>query len=238
MTTRHPRQARQRLIVAMDVADRAGLSRLCKTLAGSIGMAKVGKQLFTAMGPAAIELVAGQSLGVFLDLKFHDIPNTVAQAVRAARQHGVDLLTVHALGGSDMVAAACEARSGDPKPYIIAVTLLTSMDAGDLRQLGIHGGPAEVVERLGRLALDAGADGLVCSGHEAAKLRSSFGPEPILITPGIRPAGSGSDDQARVVTPARAVADGADYLVIGRPITAAIDPAAAAAAVAEELEVT
>jgi len=238
LTTGHPLQARQRLIVAMDVADRAGLSRLCKALAGSIGMAKVGKQLFTAVGPAAIELAASEGLGVFLDLKFHDIPNTVAQAVRAARQYGVDLLTVHALGGNDMVAAACEERGNDTKPAIIAVTLLTSMDAGDLRQLGIHGGPAEVVERLGKLALDAGADGLVCSGREVARLRSSFGPDPILITPGIRPTGSGSDDQARVVTPAKAVADGADYLVIGRPITAAEDPAAAAVAVVEELEVT
>jgi orotidine-5'-phosphate decarboxylase len=236
LTTRHPREARQRIIVAMDVADRAAMDRLCEILAGSIGMAKVGKQLFTAMGPAAVESLTGAGLGVFLDLKYHDIPNTVAQAVRASRQYGVEFLTVHALGGGDMVSAACEARGDDGRPAIIAVTLLTSMDSGNLQELGIHGEPREVVERLAQVALDAGADGLVCSGREVAGLRARFGPAPVLITPGIRPAGSGKDDQARVVTPAAAVSEGADYLVIGRPITAAEDPAAVVEALVVELE--
>ncbi len=169
-----------------------------------------------------------------MDLKLHDIPNTVAGAIRALLPLNVAMLTVHAAGGAAMIAAAvAAAATGESRPKILAVTVLTSLDALALSETGIAGGTKQQVLRLARLALDAGADGLVCSAHELSVLRDAFGPDPILVVPGIRPAGSAAGDQARVMTPEQAVAAGATYIVVGRPITEASNPAAAAAAIAK-----
>ncbi|MDE2199976.1 MAG: orotidine-5'-phosphate decarboxylase, partial [Rhodospirillales bacterium] len=174
---------------------------------------------------------------VFLDLKLHDIPNTVAGAVRAVLPLRPHMLTLHASGGAAMIAAARDAAAaaGSARPRLLAVTVLTSLDAAALNETGIAGGPRQQVLRLARLALAHGADGLVCSAHEVAMLRDAFGPGPVLVVPGIRPAGAPTGDQARTMTPREAAAAGADWLVVGRPITAAADPAAAAAAIAAEL---
>jgi orotidine-5'-phosphate decarboxylase len=170
---------------------------------------------------------------VFLDLKLHDIPNTVAGAVRSLAPLGVEMLTIHAGGGAAMVAAASDAAAKAKKPpKILAVTVLTSLDASALSETGVAGGTTQQVLRLARLALANGADGLVCSAHEISQLRDAFGEKPILVVPGIRPAGSALGDQARVMTPEQAVTAGADYIVVGRPITKAADPAGAAAAIA------
>jgi len=170
---------------------------------------------------------------VFLDLKLHDIPNTVAGAIRALAPLGAKMLTIHAAGGPAMVAAAADAAAQfENGPKILAVTVLTSLDARALSDIGVAGGTTQQVLRLARLALAAGADGLVCSAHEIAVLRDAFGAKPILVVPGIRPAGAALGDQARVMTPEQAVAAGADYIVVGRPITNTPDPAAAAAAIA------
>jgi orotidine-5'-phosphate decarboxylase len=195
---------------------------------------KLGLEYFLANGPAGLDAAAGAPL--FLDLKLHDIPNTVAGAVRALLPLKVQMLTVHAGGGGAMVAAAAKAASeGTARPKILAVTVLTSLDAAALAETGVAGGTTQQVLRLARLALDNGADGLVCSAHEIAPLRDAFGPKPILVVPGIRPAGSATDDQARVMTPEQAVRAGADYLVVGRPIFSAPDPAASAAAIAASI---
>ncbi|MBW1810536.1 MAG: orotidine-5'-phosphate decarboxylase [Deltaproteobacteria bacterium] len=232
-----PDSARQRIIVALDVADEEQLVGLVNKLLGQVGFVKIGKELFTALGPKAVELVINSGLKVFLDLKYHDIPNTVAGAVQAAARLGVDMLTVHASGGSSMLrAATAAAQESQKKPAIIAVTVLTSLSDPDLVDLGIKGSPEEVVQRLAGLALESGVDGLVNSPREVARLRSRFGKKPLLITPGVRPAGSAADDQTRIATPQRAVADGADYLVIGRPITKAADPAEAVARIVAEME--
>ena len=232
-----PGSARQRIIVALDVADEELLIGLVDKLAGQVGLVKIGKELFTALGPKAVEVVKSKGLKVFLDLKYHDIPNTVAGAVKAAARLGVDMLTVHASGGSSMLkAAAAAARESQSRPAIIAVTMLTSLGDSDLVDLGINGGPDEVVERLAGLALESGVDGLVNSPREIVRLRSRFGKQPLMITPGVRPAGSAADDQTRIATPQKAVADGADYLVIGRPITKASDPAEAVTRIVADLE--
>jgi orotidine-5'-phosphate decarboxylase len=189
---------------------------------------KVGKELFTAAGPALVEQLATRGFGVFLDLKFHDIPNTVAAACRAAARLGVWMLNVHASGGRAMLAAARDAIPvGLDAPRLIAVTLLTSMEQSDLNELGISGTPDQVVLRLAALTNACGLDGVVCSAREAAAVRAQCGDGFALVTPGIRPADAASDDQQRIATPAGAIRAGATYLVIGRPITRAPDPLAA-----------
>lgn len=232
-----PTTAAARLAVALDTQDQAQAGAWACALAGRVGVAKIGLELFAAAGPPAVAAVRGSGLPVFLDLKLHDIPNTVAGAVRSASRLGVAMLTVHAAGGAAMVAAAREAAeaAGTGRPMILAVTVLTSLSAADLAATGVDDDPAPQVLRLARLAVAAGADGLVCSPLEVAPLRAALGPSVPLVVPGIRPSGSATDDQARVMTPAEAVAAGADWLVIGRPVTRAPDPAAAAEAIAASL---
>jgi len=225
----------KRLIAAIDTPDAAMACSLVQDVAPHCALIKFGLEFFVANGPAG--LPAGQAAPIFLDLKLHDIPNTVAGAVRAILPLGVRMLTIHAAGGAAMVAAAVEAaaKAGTARPKILAVTVLTSLDAAALSATGVAGGPTQQVLRLARLALDAGADGLVCSAHEIAVLRDAFGAEPILVVPGIRPAGAASADQARVMTPEQAVAAGADYIVVGRPITGAPDPGEAARLIAASI---
>jgi orotidine-5'-phosphate decarboxylase len=218
-----------RIIVALDYPDQKQALGFVDKTSPDLCKLKVGKELFTRSGPQFVELLVGQGFDVFLDLKFHDIPNTVRQAVYAASQLGVWMVNVHALGGRSMLEAAREGVEmiGVNRPYLIAVSLLTSMSASDLRQLGIEQEPQAFVERLARLAIDSGLDGLVCSPREIRGLRQQLGESPLLVTPGIRPAGSADDDQQRVATPQQAVEDGASYLVIGRPITQHPNPAEA-----------
>ncbi|MFH1496071.1 MAG: orotidine-5'-phosphate decarboxylase [Pseudomonadota bacterium] len=197
---------------------------------------KVGKELFTAAGPAWVEQLVSRGYGVFLDLKFHDIPHTVAQACKAAASLGVWMVNVHALGGRAMMNAAREALDSLPKrPKLIAVTVLTSMGSNDLADLGISEEPQQLVRRLARLAQECRLDGVVCSAQEAALLRQDLGANFCLVTPGIRPASASQDDQKRIMTPADALSAGADYLVIGRPITQAADPLQALQAIAQEI---
>jgi orotidine-5'-phosphate decarboxylase len=214
-----------RVIVALDLPDAAGALAFAERLDPSLCRVKVGKELFTAAGPALVRELVGRGFGVFLDLKFHDIPNTVAAACRAAAALGVWMFNVHASGGQAMLQAARSAvPRSDTAPKLIAVTLLTSMGENDLQDIGMSGTPAEAVARLARLSKLAGLDGVVCSAQEAASLRAMCGTDFKLVTPGIRPADAVADDQHRIVTPAAAIAQGADYLVIGRPITRAADP--------------
>ncbi|MDB5383348.1 MAG: pyrF, partial [Rhodospirillales bacterium] len=197
------------------------------------GLLKIGLELFCAMGPPAV----ARPVPVFLDLKLHDIPNTVAGAVRSLLPLAPAMLTLHASGGAAMISAARDAaeRAGAARPMLLAVTVLTSMDAAALRETGVADDPAAQVLRLARMAMAAGADGLVCSPREVAMLRDALGEAPFLVVPGVRPTGSDAGDQARTATPAEAVAAGADWIVIGRPITGAADPAAAARAIAAGL---
>jgi orotidine-5'-phosphate decarboxylase len=234
---RRPDTPRARLVAALDTPDPARAAAWARALAAEVGLVKVGLELFVSAGPRAVAEVAAAGAPVFLDLKLHDIPNTVAGAVRSASALGAAMLTVHAAGGPGMVAAARAAAEGlgGGRPLILAVTVLTSLGAADLAATGVAGGPAQQVLRLARLAIEAGADGLVCSAHEAAPLRDALGADVPLVVPGIRTAGSDAGDQKRVMTPAEAVAAGADWLVIGRPITGAADPAAAARAIAAGL---
>jgi orotidine-5'-phosphate decarboxylase len=221
------------LAVALDTADLAVAVRWAAAVAPYVSTAKIGLELFCAEGPAAVEKIrAGAELDIFLDLKLHDIPATVAGAARAVAAVAPAYLTVHACGGPAMIEAAAEAL---PATRIAAVTILTSLDVADLERLGIAGPPASAVRRLAVLAVAAGARALVCSPREVALVRAAVGPDIVLITPGVRPAGGDRQDQARVATPEQALADGADLLVVGRPITAAADPGAAAAALADTL---
>ena len=230
-----PQTPAARIIVAIDLPDVAAAADLSARLAPRIGLLKLGLELFSAAGPAGFARVAAQA-PVFLDLKLHDIPNTVAAAVTALLPLRPAMLTVHAAGGPAMIAAARRAAEAGPeRPILLAVTVLTSMDEAELAATGVPGGVAPQVLRLARMALDAGADGLVCSPLEVAALRGALGAEPFLVVPGIRPAGHDAGDQARIATPHEAVAAGADWLVIGRPITRALDPVAAARAIAAEL---
>jgi orotidine-5'-phosphate decarboxylase len=228
---------RESLIVALDAATAEKARALVQELGETVSFYKVGKELFTAVGPSIVrELVAGGKK-VFLDLKFHDIPNTVAGAVRSAASLGVSLLTVHAAGGSKMLQAAAEAAAqSEAKPTVLAVTVLTSLADPDLEEIGVTGGVQAQVLRLATLAINAGCGGIVASAQEAARLRQSLGNGFILVTPGIRPAGGAAADQARVVTPEAAIRAGANYLVVGRPITAAGNPAEAARAIIEQIE--
>lgn len=232
-----PTSPSRRLIAALDTPDPARAAAWAAAVAPHVGLVKLGLELYVSHGPAAVAAIAGAGAPVFLDLKLHDIPNTVAGAARAASGLGVAMLTIHAAGGGAMIAAAREAAEagGAGRPMILAVTVLTSLAAPDLAATGIAGEPVEQVLRLGSLAIEAGADGLVCSPHEVAPLRATLGPGVRLVVPGIRPAGAAIGDQKRVMTPADAVAAGADWLVIGRPITAAPDPAQAARAIAASL---
>jgi orotidine-5'-phosphate decarboxylase len=221
------------IAVALDTGDLATATRWAQALAPHVSTFKVGLELFCAEGPGAVEKIrAAGDAEIFLDLKLHDIPATVAGAARSVASLAPDYLTVHASGGPAMISAAAEALPGTK---ITAITILTSLSAADLEQIGIVGTPAEAVTRLARLAVDAGARALVCSPQEVALVRAAVGPGTTLITPGVRPAGAATHDQARVATPEKALADGADLVVIGRPITGADDPAEAAAAIAASL---
>ncbi|MBS4097744.1 MAG: orotidine-5'-phosphate decarboxylase [Sulfuricella sp.] len=214
-----------KIIVALDYDNAAAAFELAQRLDPSLCRLKVGKELFTTAGPALVEKLVAQRFEVFLDLKFHDIPNTVAQACKAAARMGVWMVNVHALGGRKMMSAAREALEAMPdRPKLIAVTVLTSMGSEDLRDIGLPGEPQDNVLRLAKLTQVCGLDGVVCSAREAAPLRSSLGKDFCLVTPGIRPAAASQDDQVRIATPAQALQDGASYLVIGRPITQALDP--------------
>jgi len=222
------------IIAALDVPTANEALTLAKAIAPAVGAFKIGKELFVAEGPDIVRRVRDTGAAVFLDLKFHDIPNTVAKAVTSAAQQDVQMLTVHASGGTAMLRAAQEA-AGDNGPLVLGVTVLTSMDQQDLTELGIQKTPAEQVHHLAKLATAAGLCGLVCSPQEIAPLREMLPAEVQLVTPGIRPAGSASGDQKRVMTPADAITAGADWLVIGRPIYAAGNPREAAEAIRESL---
>jgi orotidine-5'-phosphate decarboxylase len=232
-----------RVFVALDFADPAQALALAERLDPRACGLKIGKEMFVVAGPAPVRRMVERGFNVFLDLKFHDIPNTAAQACAAATRLGVFMLNVHAGGGRAMLAAAraavtaTAAAQGGAAPLLIAVTVLTSLADADLLEIGHADGATTLALRLATLARECGLDGVVCSAVEAPAMRAAFGPGFKLVTPGIRPAGAGVDDQARIVTPEAAVANGADYLVIGRPITRSPDPVAALAAINRELGV-
>jgi len=238
----HPRSS---LIVALDFDSLKSALSFAQSVADVVGMFKVGSQLFSNAGPEAVRQVAALGNGVFLDLKYHDIPNTVAGAVLAsAAIPGVQLVNVHALGGSAMLKAAAQAISagvpmGADRPRLIAVTVLTSMDQKTLREAGIAGTPLTRAVKLAQLAKKCGVDGVVASVQEAKAIRKACGRDFLIVTPGVRPTeksgGKRKDDQARTATPAQAIHAGSDYLVVGRPITAAGDPRAAAQAIVDEI---
>jgi len=251
----------QRVIVALDVGDRAAALRLIEQLSGLISFFKVGNELFTSEGPGLVREIVGAGVDVFLDLKFHDIPNTVAGAVSSACRLGVAITNVHASGGVEMMRAAAAAagsseatprvvgfgrRGADRKavgmeerlrPAVIGVTVLTSMDQGSLVQVGVPLDPVSQAVKLARLARGAGLDGVVASPQEIAPIRETINdPDFIIVTPGVRPAGSAAGDQKRVGSPAQAIRDGADYIVVGRPITASPDPRGSTERILEEIQ--
>lgn len=231
----------ERVFCALDTTDLDAALRLARSVKGAVGGLKLGLEFFSARGRDGFAAMAAAGLPIFLDLKLHDIPNTVAGAVRALTPLAPMFMTIHAQGGLAMMRAArlaaeeAAAEAGVPRPRLLAVTILTSLDDGDLLSLGVQGTASEQVLRLAGLAADAGLDGVICSPHEIAALRARLGPDFILMVPGIRPAGAAAGDQKRVMTPAEALGAGASYLVIGRPISGAADPAAAARAIAAEL---
>ena len=252
---------RDKLIVALDLPSGDAATRMAEKLQGHVGMFKVGSELFTAEGPVAVRYLVTTGHKVFLDLKFHDIPNTVRAATREAAELGVSMVNVHASGGPKMMEAALEGAcsalhrpvqgtawagggalhqmvqgGAEARPKVLAVTVLTSLEVRDLEELGVSGTPVEAVIRLARLAQSAGLDGVVASAREISALRQSCGPDFLIVTPGIRPASTATNDQARIATPASAITAGADYLVVGRPITGAPDPVAAAEAIVAEME--
>jgi orotidine-5'-phosphate decarboxylase len=223
---------RHRLIVALDVSTAAAARKIVAAVGDSAYTYKVGMQLYTAEGPTIVRELVASGRRVFLDLKYHDIPNTVGAAVQEAAELGVGMLTVHASGGARMLRAAAEASaSHERSPLVLAVTVLTSMDDEDLDKVGIRGGVVGQVLRLASLALSNGCRGVVASAREAGALRQELGQDFVIVTPGVRPAGSGHGDQVRVVTPAEAISAGASHIVVGRPITDAADPAAEARAI-------
>lgn len=228
-----------KIVVALDYAEPRLAYELVEQLDPMMCRLKVGKELFTAAGPQLVEKLIDRDFGVFLDLKFHDIPTTVAKACEAASRLGVWMLNVHASGGADMMQAAREgvARSGH-QPLLIAVTVLTSMNQSGLNQIGIEDNLQDQVLRLASLTKQSGLDGVVCSAQEAGILRENLGPDFCLVTPGIRPKSASLDDQSRVVTPAQAMVLGSNYLVIGRPITQASNPLEALSAIHQELQNT
>lgn len=226
------------IVVALDFEQKSAALDLVSQLDPALCRLKVGKEMFTHFGPSFVTELQQRQFEVFLDLKFHDIPNTVAKAVQAAADLGVWMVNVHASGGSRMMNAAREAlvKFGPDKPLLIAVTVLTSMEQADLTELGINLTPAEQVLKLATLTANAGLDGVVCSAQEAALLKQQFGQKFCLVTPGIRPSFAKTDDQKRVMTPNEALAVGVDYLVIGRPITKSADPLAALQAICQEIQ--
>ncbi|MFS2225678.1 orotidine-5'-phosphate decarboxylase [Pantoea sp. B65] len=215
------------ILVALDYADRQRAMAFVDRIDPASCRLKVGKEMFTLFGPQLVRDLQQRGFEIFLDLKFHDIPNTTAHAVAAAAELGVWMVNVHASGGARMMTAAREALQpfGKDAPLLIAVTVLTSMDAADLRDIGIDLSPADHAERLARLTRDCGLDGVVCSAQEAVRFKTAFGQHFKLVTPGIRPAGSAADDQRRIMTPQQAQQAGVDYMVIGRPVTQSADPA-------------
>jgi len=229
---------RQRLIVALDVSSAAAAQKIVAAVGDSAFCYKVGMQLYTAEGPQVVRDLAGSGRKVFLDLKYHDIPSTVAAAVREAAGLQVSMLTVHASGGGKMLAAATKAAaSANPSLIVLAVTVLTSFDDRDLDEIGIHDHLRDQVLRLAALALTNGCRGIVASAREASALRSKLGSDFVIVTPGVRPAGTDVADQARVVTPAAAITAGATHIVVGRPITGAADPGSEARAILAQLSV-
>ena len=234
---------KEKIIVALDVPSAEAALQITQKLHGHVGMFKVGSEVFTAEGPVLARYLVAAGEQVFLDLKFHDIPNTVRAAAHQAAMLGVSLVNVHASGGRKMmeaaragVQAAHAARAGATPTRVLAITVLTSLGPDDLAEVGWVGSPEEIVVRLARLAQDSGLDGVVASPREIAALRRACGPSFLIVTPGVRPAAASRDDQSRAATPASAIHAGADYLVIGRPITGAPDPAAAADAIAAEMD--
>lgn len=225
-----------RVIVALDFGDAHSTLAFCRQLSPQLCRLKIGQELFTAAGPALVEQLVQSGFAVFLDLKFHDIPNTVAQACKSAAAMGVWMMDVHAAGGREMMESAREGLgSAAERPLLVAVTILTSLDAEALREVGIGATPEEAAARLARLTLASGLDGVVCSPLEARRLRRECGPDFVLVTPGIRPVAERRDDQKRVATPRAALDGGASYLVVGRPITRASDPLAALRAIHLEI---
>ncbi len=227
-------KARDRLIVALDVPEAGAARSLVDQLAGRVGLFKVGSQLFTTAGPELVQEIVERGEKVFLDLKFHDIPNTVAGAVGSASRLGVSLVDVHGLGGRAMLEAAVGVLPAQTR--LLAITILTSHDEGSLGQVGVGGSVPDSVRRLALLAKEAGLDGVVASPREVALIRDACGTDFLIVTPGIRPEGAALGDQARAATPATALSAGADYIVVGRPITQTEDPAAAADAIVREME--
>jgi orotidine-5'-phosphate decarboxylase len=227
--------ARDRLIVALDFPSAGAAMKLVDQLEGACRWFKVGMELYYAAGDAVVGQLRERGYEVFLDLKLHDIPNTVAGAVRSVAGAGASLLTIHAGGGEKMMRAAAQAASAPGAPKLLAITVLTSMDAAELDAVGVPAPPGVQVLRLARLAQSAGINGLVCSPEEVAAVRSAMGPDALLVTPGIRPAGARAGDQSRIATPADAIVRGASMLVVGRPITQAADPARAATQILAEI---
>jgi orotidine-5'-phosphate decarboxylase len=226
-----------RLIVALDVSSAREAQKIVHTLGSAVSVYKVGNQLFTAEGPGVVKQLVQSGKKVFLDLKFHDIPNTVAGGVRSSAAMGVSMLTVHAAGGSAMLRAAMEAaRQASKPPIVLAVTVLTSLSDADLQETGVAGSTRDHALVLATLAQNCGCNGVVASPHEARIIRQDLGAGFVIVTPGIRPAGSAKGDQSRVNTPAEAIAAGADYVVVGRPITAAADSRRAAEAIVAEIQ--
>jgi len=225
-----------RVIVALDYPDAAAALQLVAGLTPDLCRLKVGKELFTRAGPQLVETLAGRGFDVFLDLKFHDIPNTVANACHVAADLGVWMINVHTLGGERMLQAAREGvERATGAPLLVGVTILTSMGEPDLAAVGLSGSPQDNVLRLASLARQSGLDGVVCSSRETAVIRDTLGPDFLLVTPGIRPAGSAADDQRRVMTPSDAISAGSNYLVIGRPVTRADDPVSVLRTINSEL---
>ena len=218
--------SRERLIVALDVPTAAAAHKIVAAVGDSARIYKVGMQLYMAEGPQIVRDLVASGRQVFLDLKYHDIPNSVASAVQEAAKLGVRMLSVHASGGGKMLRAAVEAaRNTNPSTMVLGVTVLTSLDNRDLEHAGVRGNVGDQVSRLAALAISNRCAGVIASAKEAAALRAELGDDFLIVTPGVRPAGAGQDDQARIVTPSEAIAAGASYIVVGRPITEAADPA-------------
>ncbi|MCK5849748.1 MAG: orotidine-5'-phosphate decarboxylase [Kiritimatiellae bacterium] len=223
------------LIIAADVSTPEELGEICRVLPDEIVWYKVGLELFTSVGLEAISILKKENKKIFLDLKLHDIPRTVARAVKAAASQGVDMLTVHASGGRAMLEAAAESVTGDTAPLIVAVTALTSLDENDLKDVGVLRGMKEHTMALGALAVSSGIDGLVCSPRELTSFRDQLGNDPVLVAPGVRPTGAAVGDQKRVATPSSAVKDGASFLVVGRPIMQSDNPFESARSILAEI---
>lgn len=225
--------AKEKIIVALDAPDTAAALRLADSLGDAVAWVKIGLQLFTAAGPDSVLALKDRGYKVFLDLKFHDIPNTAREAVHSAVRLGADMTTIHLSGGRKMIREAVQAAADSPL-LVLGVTVLTSFDQDELRGIGVSASPAEQVETLVALGVGQGLQGVVCSPHEIAPLRARFGDTLTIVTPGVRPAGAAADDQSRIMTPADAIRAGASHLVVGRPITAAASPREAARQIVEE----